>query len=66
MNAGESLGVPAGHAEAAEGRSRGGGPGRAVVCVGVGVCGYGAWRGVLYMVWAWHRLDLHGDTCGLS
>jgi hypothetical protein len=26
----------------------------------------GAGPGVLYTVWAWHRLDLHGDTCGLS
>jgi hypothetical protein len=32
----------------------------------VWACGYFAWRGVLYMVWAWHRLDLHGDTCCLS
>jgi hypothetical protein len=38
-----------------------GAPGREVVCAG----GYCAWRWVLYMVWAWHRLDLHGDTCGL-
>ncbi len=29
-----------------------GGPGRAVVCAGVGAGGFGAWLGVLYMVWA--------------
>ncbi len=49
-----------------KGLGMGGGPGRAVVCAGVGAGGYGARRGVLYMFWAWHRLDLHGDTCGLS
>ena len=55
--------------ESARGGGRGepgGGPGRAVVCAGVGAGSFGALGGVLYMVWAWHRLDLHGDTCGLS
>jgi hypothetical protein len=48
MSAGES---------ARDGR---GGQGRAVVCAGVGACCYCEWCWVLYMVWAWHRLDLHG------
>ncbi len=50
-------------------RQRGGawgGQGSAVVCARVGAGGYCAWFWALYMVWAWHRLDLHGDTCGLS
>ncbi len=41
-------------------------PGRAGVCSGVRVCCYGAWHGVLDVVWAWYRLDLHGDIHGLS
>jgi hypothetical protein len=62
MSAGE-------RARGGRGGEPGGFPGRAVVCAGVGAGGYGAWRGVLYMVWAWRRLDLHGatiDTCGSS